>query len=136
MSNKITYAHVKVEFEKEGYILATTEYKSAKSKLYYTCCNGHNHNITWDNWKAGYRCRFCKNEKLSEIFKKNINEVTEIFNKEGYILLTTEYKNNKQKLSCMCPKGHHCQLNLAHFKEGIRCFGWFVVKISGSGHPM
>jgi len=33
--------------------------------------------------------------------------VKERFEKEGYNLLTTEYKNNKQKLEYVCPKGHN-----------------------------
>ena len=53
--------------------------------------------------------------------KWNIETVREIFNKEGYILLSEVYINNKQKLDYICPKGHKHSICLDKFLSGRRC---------------
>jgi hypothetical protein len=35
--------------------------------------------------------------------------------------LTTEYKNNRQKLEYVCPSGHRGSIKWSHFKDGHRC---------------
>jgi hypothetical protein len=49
-------------------------------------------------------------------------EVKEIFAKEDWILLSKEYKNNKQRLKVQCNKGHIFYINLNNFLTGRRCF--------------
>lgn len=48
-------------------------------------------------------------------------EVRERIEKEGYILLSTEYINNKQKLEMICPKGHRYIGTWREFQGGCRC---------------
>lgn len=43
------------------------------------------------------------------------------FEKENYILLTKNYKNNKEKLSFICPLGHKHQISYDKWKQGQRC---------------
>ena len=61
-SNKIrkTIEIVKLEFDKEDYILLTKEYTNAHQKLEYICSEGHEHSITWINWSNGHRCPTCR----------------------------------------------------------------------------
>jgi len=47
--------------------------------------------------------------------------VKEAFEKEGYVLLTEVYKNNKQKLDYICPKGHEHNISWDSWKSGSRC---------------
>ena len=68
------------------------------------------------NWSQGNRCGFCaKNVKLSLDFIKSE------FEKEGYTLLTTEYKNCSQNLEYICPFGHNRTINWSNWKGGNRC---------------
>ena len=47
MSKRLTYAFVKEQFEKEKYILVSTEYVRANNKLEYICPKNHKHSIAW-----------------------------------------------------------------------------------------
>ncbi len=49
------------------------------------------------------------------------NDVKNRFEKEGYILLSKEYKNIHTKLAFLCPNGHKHSITLHHFNKGIRC---------------
>jgi len=42
--------------------------------------------------------------------------------KEGYTLLTQEYKNNNQKLDYICPNGHKHSIQWNAWQQGCRCF--------------
>jgi hypothetical protein len=113
---KVTIEFIRSEFEKEGYILLTKVYKNNKQKLDYICPEGHEHSIRWDNWGQGKRCQVCaRNIQLTLCFIKKELE------KEGYKLLTTEYKNNLQKLECICPVGHECSIRWGTWQQGNRC---------------
>jgi hypothetical protein len=100
MSKRLTYEFVKSEFEKEYYTLLSKEYKNNHTKLDYLCPEGHTCSITWRDWYSGYRCPYCAGKA-----KKSILDIKKVFEDEGYILLTKEYKNNKQKLYFICPNG-------------------------------
>ena len=56
---KPTLEQIKKSFEQEGYILISKEYINTKTKLYYTCNNNHNNDITWCHWQEGIRCPTC-----------------------------------------------------------------------------
>ena len=43
------------------------------------------------------------------------------FEKEGYILLTSKYINNRQKLNYICPEGHKHAITWNHWNSGCRC---------------
>ncbi len=113
---RLTYDYVKSQFEKEGYTLLTKEYKNSRQKLDYICKNHHRHSIRWNDFKKGIRCPHC-----SRNAKKTIEEIRANFEAEGYTLLTKKYKNNKQKLEYICPKGHRCVTTIASWSQGKRC---------------
>jgi hypothetical protein len=115
---KLNIEFIRAEFKKEGYILLTTVYKNAHQKLEYICPRGHKHSVRWNNWKQGGRCPcFSNNTKL------NIESIRAEFAKEGYILLTKVYKNAKQKLEYICPRGHRHSVNWENWnsKAKQRC---------------
>ena len=105
MSRKLTYEFVKESFENEGYTLLSKEYSK-----------GHEHSISWGNWKFNYRCPSCYgNTKLT------LNNIREIFENEGYTLDTKEYVNSKTKLDCTCSKGHSHKIRWNDWQQGCRC---------------
>ena len=56
---------IRAKFEKENYVLLTKEYVGCFQKLEYICPNGHEHSISWSNWKLGARCSVCNAIKIS-----------------------------------------------------------------------
>jgi hypothetical protein len=113
---KLTIKLVRSKFAKEKYKLLTTEYVNCFQKLEYICPKGHKHNVSWNNWRQGNRCPYCAGKA-----KKTIEFVRSKFAKEDYILLTTEYKNNEQKLSYICPKKHKHSVTWGNWSQNERC---------------
>lgn len=113
---KKTIKEIKKSFEREGYVLLTEKYINAYQKLDYICPKGHKHSISWHHWKGGTRCLCCGGR-----VKKDFKEIQAAFYKEGYKLLTTEYKNCDQKLKYICPEGHEYQTSWDKWKSGRRC---------------
>ena len=128
---KLTIEFIKKEFEKEGYILLTNKYINNKQKLNYICPKGHQHSISWNDWSClkKYRCPYCAgNVTLTiEFIKKK-------FEKEGYILLTERYINNKQKLNYICPNNHKHFISWSSWQQGQRCSICFHENNYGKNH--
>jgi hypothetical protein len=113
---KPTICKVKTYFEAEGYVLLDKVYVNAHTKLNYVCVEGHKHSITWNNWRRGKRCPYCAGQ-----CRPNIKEIRSSFEKEGYILLNTIYRNNNTKLRYICPKGHEHCITWGSWQSGTRC---------------
>ena len=116
MPKRLTYKFIKDQFEKENYKLLTKQYKKAHQKLYYICPKGHIHSIIWNAWQRGHRCPYCAGQG-----KPTIIYIKFKFEEEKYILLSIEYKNNRQKLEYICPKGHRHSINWSDWCQGYRC---------------
>jgi len=127
---KPTYEFVKSAFEKEGYILLSKVYKNNRTKLDYICPKGHKHNIAWDNWRSGQRCVYCSGK-----VKKSIDEVRAAFEDEGYVLLSTEYKNNRTRLDYLCFYKHEQSTTWGDWAGGHRCSVCASAKLMGEGNP-
>ncbi len=112
-----TLEFVKGQFKKENYILLEEKYFNCETRMSYICPNGHKHKINWHEWKQGNRCPYC-----SGVFKKNIDFIRRSFAKEGYILLSTRYAGNNQKLKYICSKGHRHSIAWTSWQQGVRCF--------------
>jgi len=114
---KHSYNHIKREIELEEYKLLSTNYKSNKQKLTLRCNNGHVYNTTYNDFKSGHRCRECYDGNR----RYTIDEVREFYKKEGYVLLSTTYKNVNSELDIKCDKGHFYKSTLHHFIQYNRC---------------
>ncbi len=121
---------IKSEFADEDYILLTTEYINAHQKLKYICPNGHTYSMSWAMWQQGSRCAYC-----AGIGKPDIKFIRSEFKKHNYMLLTGEYKNNRQKLEYTCPSGHAHSISWVKWLNGRRCPICANINNSGSGHP-
>jgi len=53
--------------------------------------------------------------------KLTVEFIKSEFEKEGYQLLTKEYRNSKQKLEYICPKGHRDKISWSNWQQGGRC---------------
>jgi len=104
-------AEVTREFDKAGYILHTKSYTSSTTKLKYTCNIGHDHVVSWGNFKNGTRCPTCytnnykgnkvaswrggvteKNLPLYETYSSQLDDYNEVHKvvREGLDLLGVE----------------------------------------------
>ena len=128
--DRLDIEYIKESFAKEGYELLTKIYKNAFQKLEYRCPNGHYDEIIWNNWQQGKRCPICAGNK-----KLDIKFIREQLAKEGYQLLSTEYKNNQQKLEYICPKGHQGSISYRSFQQGHRCPKCFFENNKGPNNP-
>jgi hypothetical protein len=113
---RLTYDFVKEQFKKYGYELISTEYKNVRSMLSVKCPKGHIFNITYANFYSGWRCSYCYINK-----KKTYDYVKSFIEKEGYILLSTEYINCGSKIKIKCPEGHIWETSYKSFRAGYRC---------------
>jgi hypothetical protein len=130
-SKKHTIEFIRAELAKEQYILLTVEYTNAHQKLNYKCRKGHLHSLSWSEWDTnGNRCPYCYGN-----IKKTVECIKSEFAKEGYKLLSTKYKNSKQKLDYICPNGHKNSINWNNWKTGHRCSTCYHLSNLGVGNP-
>ena len=64
----------------------------------YKCSCGFFSKITLNSFVKGYRCKECGYKKVSISRKYSIEEVEDIFKKEGCELLNKEYEGSFQNL--------------------------------------
>jgi hypothetical protein len=114
---RFTLEFVNNLFKKEGYTLLTKIYKNNHQRLDYICPNGHQHFTSLINWRKGVRCVYCCGKHIPV----TIERIKEQFKKKGYTLLTTEYRNDKQRLDCICPEGHEYTTTWGSFGAGYGC---------------
>ena len=135
MARKISLGYIRKEFEKENYVLLSTEYKYAKEKLNYICSVGHEHQISWNHWKSGKRCPYCAAIIRGKNRRLDFDVIKASFEAEGYKLLSTEYKNCSQKLEYICIEGHKHSISWEHwFYSGNRCAVCANIRNSGIGN--
>ena len=95
-------------FNDNNYILCSTEYINAKTKLQYICkkhkCEGTQY-ITYNNLRLGCGCKYCGTERTAKSKRLSFNEVKMIFARNDMILLDQEYKNTQEKMKYIC-KNH------------------------------
>ena len=113
---KLTIEYVRTFIEKEGYKLLSKEYERSGKKLHIRCNKNHEYSVAWTNFQQGQRCPYCmgKGNLSYEYISNNIK-------KEGYKLLSEEYKNNGIKLKMRCNNNHECHITYANFSKGRRC---------------
>lgn len=106
--NRLDYSYVYNEFLKRDYQLLQENYNNANEKMEYVC-NKHPdfvQSITYANLQQGHGCKYCAIETRSNKKKVKFNDVQKLFQKRGYILLSTQedYVNNKSLLEYRCVK--------------------------------
>jgi uncharacterized protein YkuJ len=105
-------------FEKEGYVLLSTHYTNTQDNLCYVCPDGHEGTTYWNLFQQGHRCAQCAGF-IDPVIK--LAKIRTYFEKEGYKLLSTKYKNPSTKLDFICSQGHNGSMSWTGFNRGSRC---------------
>jgi hypothetical protein len=120
-SLRLSYDFVKEFIEKEGYILLSSTYKNSQDKIKIKCNNNHVYFVSFNNFKNGSRCSKCYHNKLGKKQKHSYDFIKKQIEKEGYKLLSKEYRGSKQKIKIMCDKNHIYETTFNSFQQGRRC---------------
>ena len=119
---KWTYEKIKEIAESEGYILRSTEYINASTKLKMICPEGHECEISWSNFYSNNRrCRKCGIKKSAEKQKLTIEHIRKEFEKKGCVLLEKEYINAHTPMNYICNNGHKHKITWSNFNSGQGC---------------
>ncbi len=131
---KLTLEFINKQFELDRYTLLTKDYKNCSQKLEYICPNGHQHSISWDNWKQGHRCPYCDSQG-----RPGMDVIRKFFSKYGYKLVSDVYTNDVGRLDYICLEGHRHSMRWGNFRNGRRCPSCANISRSvlgsGSNHP-
>lgn len=118
MPKRLNYNFVKETFEKRRDTLLSKEYKNARTKLEYKCgkcfdiCS-----IRFDDYQRGQGCASCSGRK-----KLTLEFVKQKFQKRGDILLSKEYKSNREKLEYKCGKcDDNCSITYNNYQKRHGC---------------
>ncbi|MED3562232.1 hypothetical protein [Bacillus xiapuensis] len=117
MPKRLTFDEVKKYVSDEGYELISDFYKNTSAKLLMKCPKAHVCQISFHKFKdRGNRCTECSGYK-----KYTLEEVKDIFEKDGYTLLSTDYKKNTLPLKVRCSNGHESMRTLNNHLKGVDC---------------
>ncbi|MFW6026495.1 MAG: hypothetical protein ACOCRX_09140 [Candidatus Woesearchaeota archaeon] len=122
MTKRLTYTYVENYIKKQGDELLDKDYKNNHTPLRIRGSQGHVFTKKFNEYKAGKRCKYCRKENYIPYNKYSYEDVKnyiELFT--GYKLLSTEYKNSKDKLEVKCPQNHIFYVSFHDFKRGTRC---------------
>ncbi len=132
-----TIEEVKTLFELFECTVLTTEFKNVDQKLDVVCKQGHHYktaitNLLRQGKLKSSGCRQCGLESSSRKQRLDFSIVKELFESNGYQLLSTSsYKNSKSKLDYICPKGHSGSISYINFYRGNRCQTCYEIKRKG-----
>lgn len=127
---KLTFEFVYNYFKEHDCKLLETEYIDAHTKMKYICSCGNPSEISWSNFKSGYRCKECGIVKKVIKQKHTYEYVKSEFEKNGCTLLSKEYVANNQLLDYICVCGNKAKITWATFQAGSRCYECRNKKIS------
>ncbi|MGE7840748.1 HNH endonuclease [Lysinibacillus sp. NPDC093712] len=121
MAKKFSFEEVKAHFEANGCILLSKEYINSKTSLYYICECGEKNFIKFELFKKGSRCRKCSFIKTANKKRIGYKEIKKIFEEKSCILISQEYKNNKEPLEYICRCGNLATSSLLGFRKSGKC---------------
>lgn len=119
-ANRLTIEYVKNKAIELGkWKIMEDVYTSSQVRLKCICLKcGTESKKSWKAIRQGSGCRTCRDMKR----RLDIHDIRISFEKEGYILLTTVYKNRHQRLDYICDKGHRHYTTWANwFSNKSRC---------------
>lgn len=106
--SKPNLTDIKECFEKKGYKLRSSKYENSHTKLNYTCPNGYEWHISWNEWQSKNRKNRCPCKKCSGRNPKySIQDIKYILEPYGRKVLSKIYIPNGKKageIKILCPK--------------------------------
>ncbi|MBU3186667.1 hypothetical protein [Clostridium estertheticum] len=85
-------------------LIRSDNIKTAKSRITFKCDIHGEFEKSWNEIKNGAYCAECAKENQSHPSRHDYEFIKAEFDRRGYTLLTSEYKNNLQTLDFTCPK--------------------------------
>lgn len=126
--NDKAYQYVKEKIESvKGYFLVSQVYSGNKKKLEIKCPKGHIFEMTSNEFiNHKRRCPICSRSWLNyytsnKMYDEALKYVRKKIEKQGYELLTEEYRTNRKKLKLKCPRGHEFLMSYDQFQGGRNC---------------
>lgn len=118
MGRKICINTYRNIFAEKGFKLLEDHISGCRQKLRYRCKCGKESYARVDQIKTKkIGCRQC----VTKSQRWSMDEVRGFFVKEGYVLLSEEYKNANLKLKYLCGQGHPGFITFSKFRKGQRC---------------
>lgn len=106
-----------LEVCKEKEIMPLEEYEKINQYMNFRCACGNVFRGRVGTMIKGLgKCKKCISKRQSRVMSHNINYVKQCFEDKGCKLLSTEYRDNKQKLKFICPCGNEGLVSFAHFQ--------------------
>jgi len=102
-------------FESRGYLLLSSEYINAKTKLEYLCLKHADKGsqfIRYENLRHGYGCKYCGIERTTNSRKLSYDEAKTIFDHNDMILLDQPYINSHTPMQYICK--HHPEIGIQY----------------------
>lgn len=90
--------------------IITAEFVSTRQKLDVVCENGHVYKMDWSHLQRGQGCVCLRNKRILTFDIVNLD-----FEKRGYALLATEYKNNQTLMPYICNKHKERGVQYIHY---------------------
>jgi len=114
---RLSIEEVKKAFEERGYTLLETTYQNNATPMKCICDKGHPTEITYASIKRGRGCNVCaRNQPLT------IEQVREHVESFGYLLHSSSYSKNTDKIEVQCKFRHKkYPVSVMKFRAGRRC---------------
>lgn len=113
-NKKLTYDEVKRNIESvKGYKLKSNEYRNSKSKLLIQYYDNKPFLMTYNAFASGQR-----DPSLSKNRKKTLNEVRQLVEEKGFILISEEYVNEDEPLKIKTKLGKITLISYRNLKNG------------------
>lgn len=88
----------------KNFELISTNISNAKENLIWKCPIHGEFIMSWNCVSNGQGCPMCGQEKVASKRRNSYEYIKQEFEKRDLILISTEYKNNEQKLQYICNK--------------------------------
>lgn len=120
-TRKIHFDAIRDLVKSFNYEILSKNFSNIKTKIQFKCPEGHTFRACYLDFKQGKRCPVCLVENKKDLKKFTIDKIKELFDKEGYRLLSSEYSSSQESLNTVCPENHEFDISLYEFKKGVRC---------------
>jgi hypothetical protein len=118
---KLTIQDMQVLALRKGGTCISNEYVNAKTKLDWKCAEGHEWDATPNSIQRGSWCPVCSRSRSGATQRSSIKDAEALALQKGGKCLSSEYKNNSQKLRWKCAEGHEWDTSIASIKNGSWC---------------
>jgi hypothetical protein len=120
-SVKLTIQDMQALAVRKGGLCISNEYINAKTKLDWKCAEGHEWDATPNSIQRGSWCPACSRAKSGATQRSSIEDAKTFAAQKGGKCLSSEYKNNSQRLRWICAEGHEWEASLGSIKSGSWC---------------